>query len=161
MDESRQQIIDKIIRAAHERRSEIVTSEVAAEIVEELHELEAFGHEWVSEYLDRLAAKGAAKVYADWRRRLRGPRARTKKGTPVDMPAFAAFRRVADDGSARHVHLPLTAMSLSQVQAKADQVRKQRDTMSVEYRLLADLVEIMQADPSIATAGEAMDRLAA
>lgn len=160
MDETRQQMIDRIIKAAHERRAEAVTSEIAAEMVEQLHELEAFGHAWVAEFLDDLAEDGAAKKYADWRRRHRIG-SKTKKGTEVDVPAFAAVRKQDDEGNVVYHQMRLEDMTLPQLEAKAEHIGKTRDTLSIEYRFYRDLIEMMQADTTLVTAGDALARLAA
>src|SRR5690606_728324 len=111
-------------------------------------------------YIDELAAKGAAKVYADWRRRYRID-ARTKKGTAVDVPEYAATRRHDDDGAVVYTQMRLMDMTLPQLEAKAEQIGRTRDTLSAEYRFYRDLIEIMQADESLRTAGDAMARLEA
>lgn len=160
MDEARQQIIDDVIHDAHYRREEIVTSEVAAEIVDELRHLEASGHSWVEEYVDSLAAKGAAKVYSDWRRRHRID-GRTSKGTELDVPAYAAVQSQDDDGNVVYHQMRLEDMTLPQLEAKAERIGRTRDTLSVEYRFYRDLIEVMQADATLATAGDALRRLAA
>ena len=160
MDESRQQIIDRVIQAAHERRTEIITSEVAKEIVEQLHELEQFGHAWVTEYIDALAEDGAQKKYGDWRRRHRID-SRTKKGTEVDVPAYAGVRTKDDDGKVTFHQMRLEDMTLPQLEAKADAVARTRDTLSVEYRFYSDLIEMMRADASLATVGDAIAKLEA
>lgn len=160
MDESRQQIVDDIIHDAHFRRDEIVTAEVAAEIVDELHAAEGAGHQWVADFLDDLAAKGAAKVYADWRRRYR-VEGTTRKGTDVDVPAYAAVRRIDDEGKVVYHQMRLADMTLPQLEAKAEHIGRTRDTLSVEYRFYRDLIELMQADATLVTAGDALARLAA
>lgn len=160
MDAARQQVIDDLIHDAHFRRDEIVTSEVAAEIVDELHALEASGHQWVSDFLDTLAAKGAQKVYADWRRRYRID-GRTKKGTELDVPAYAAIRKTDDEGNVVYTQMRLEDMTLPQLEAKAEAIGRTRDTLSVEYRFYRDLIETMQADDSLRTAGDALRKLAA
>ena len=160
MDETRQQVVDDLIHDAHFRRSAIVTSEVAAEIVDELRRLEAEGRSWVTGYLNDLAAVGAAKRYSDWRRRYR-IEGKTKKGTDVDVPAYAATRSHDDEGNVVYQQMRLEDMTLPQLEAKAQQIERTRDTLSVEYRFYSDLIEIMQADSTLATAGDAMVRLAA
>jgi hypothetical protein len=160
MKTSRRQVIDDLIHDAHFGRAEVVTRKVAAEIVDELHGLEASGHEWVSEYLDQLAVKGAAKVYADWRRRYRVG-SRTKKGTALDVPAYAAVRKHDDRGAVVFAQMHLEDMTLPQLEAKAERIGKTRDTLSVEYRFYRDLIELMQTDAALATAGDAIARLEA
>lgn len=160
MEPTRQQVIDDLIHDAHFRRSEIVASEVAAEIVDELHGMEASGHQWVSDYLDDLAAVGAAKRYADWRRRYR-VESSTKKGTPVDVPEYAAVMKRDDEGQVVYTQMRLADMTLPQLEAKAEQIGRTRDTLSVEYRFYRDLIDVMKADPSLSTAGEAIARLEA
>lgn len=160
MDPTRQQLIDDVIHDAHFRRSEIIASEVAAEVVDELRNIEAAGHEWVATYLDDLAAKGAAKVYADWRRRHR-IEAQTRKGTGIDVPAYAAVRKQDDEGNVVYTQMRLEDMTLPQLEAKAETIGRTRDTLSVEYRFYRDLIEIMQGDTSLLTAGDALARLEA
>lgn len=160
MEPTRQQIVDDIIHDAHFRSSEIIASVVATEIVDELRNLEASGAGWVAEFIDSLAAQGAAKKYADWRRRYR-IESRTKKGTEVDIPAYAATRSHDDAGNVVYTQMRLEDMTLPQLVAKAQQIERTRDTLSVEYRFYSDLIEIMQADESLATVGDAMTRLAA
>jgi hypothetical protein len=160
VDPTRQQIIDDIIHDAHFRRDEIITAEVASEIVDELHNAATAGAEWIDEYLTDLAVIGAAKRYTDWRRRHR-VEAQTKKGTEVDVPAYAAVRKQDDEGKVIFTQMRLEDMTLEQLQAKADAIGKTRDTLSVEYRFYRDLIEIMQADEALSTAGDALRKLAA
>lgn len=160
MDPARQQVIDDVIHDAHFRRTEIVASEVAAEIVDELQGLEAGGQTWIAGYLDDLAAKGAAKVYADWRRRYRID-GKTKKGTEVEVPVYASVRKRDDEGNVVYTQMRLADMTLDELKAKAEHIGRTRDTLSVEYRFYSDLIELMQADDSLHTAGDAMERLAA
>lgn len=160
MDPTRQQVIDDLIHDAHFRRTEIVASEVAAEIVDELHNLEAGGQTWIADFLDDLAAKGVQKVYADWRRRYRID-GRTKKGTELDVPAYAAIRKTDDDGNVVYTQMRLEDMTLPQLEAKAETIGRTRDTLSVEYRFYRDLIDAMKADPALATAGDALRKLAA
>ena len=158
LEPSRQQVIDDIIHDAHFADERIVTSEVAARIVEELLSTEASGHAWISEYLNDLAAKGAAKVYADWRRRYIH-KGKTKKGTEVEVPVYGAVREVGEAGVIVHTQLPLFAMTLEQVRARRDQLARTRDTLSAEVRFFSDLADLMASDASLRTAGEALARL--
>lgn len=159
MEPTRQQIIDDVIRSAHEAGSEI-TSEVAGRIVSDLHDLEGSGHAWIADYIDDLAGKGAAKVYADWRRRYTID-ARTTKGTPLELPAFAAAKRRDEDGQVVYTQMRLLDMTLPQLQERRSRMRKTRDTLSAEIRLVSDLIDAMEADPSLITAGDALARIEA
>lgn len=160
LDPTRQQVIDDLIHDAHFADKRIVTSEVAARIVDELRNLEASGHAWVEQYLDTLAAKGAAKVYADWRRRY-SHKGKTRRGTEVEVPVYGAVREVDDDGTIVSVQLALFSMTLEQVRARRDHLAKTRDTLSAEVRFFTDLADLMEADSSLATAGDALARLEA
>lgn len=158
MDETRQQIIDDVIHDAHFRRSEIITSEVAAEIVDELHAMEASGQEWVTDLLDDLAAKGAAKVYSDWRRRYTVD-ATTKKGTDLTMPAYGAVTTRDAEGKVVYTQMHLLDMTLPQLVERRGRIAKTRDTLSIEVRILSDLIEAMEADATLVTARDALARL--
>lgn len=160
MDPTRQQVIDDLIHDAHFATERIVTSEVARRIVDELRNLEASGHRWIADYLDDLAAKGAAKVYADWRRRYTID-ATTRKGTALAVPAYAAVRKQDDEGNVVYTQMRLEEMTLPQLEAKAETIGRTRDTLSVEYRFYSDLIEIMHADATLVTAGDALARLEA
>ena len=160
MEPTRQQIIDDLIHDAHFADERIITAEVAARFVDELRNLEGSGVQWIGDYLDDLARKGAVKVYTDWRRRHRIP-ATTKKGTELEIPAYASVREIDDDGSVTYVQLALAGMTLDQLKDKRDRMARTRDTLSAEVRLLSDLIEIMESDASLATAGDALARLAA
>lgn len=160
MEPTRQQVLDDVIHDAHFRRSEIITSEVAAEIVDELHNLEASGHQWVSDFIDELAAKGAAKIYSDWRRRYTID-ATTKKGTGLTLPAYGAVVTRDDEGQAVYQQMHLLDMTLPQLVERRGRLAKTRDTLSIEVRLLSDLIEAMEADSSLVTARDALARLEA
>lgn len=157
MEPTRQQVIDDIISEAHEADSRS-TSAAAERIVSELHNLEASGHAWITEFLDDLAQKGAARIYADWRRRIQHA-GRTSHGAEVEIPVFGAVREVGEDGSVAYVQLALFSMTLPQVIERRNQLARQRDTLSVEVRFLTDLAEMMEADPSLVTAGQAIARM--
>lgn len=162
LDPTRRQIIDDLIHDAHFARIDqgAQTSEVAAAIVDELHGMEGSGHEWVGEYLDKLAARGASLAYSDWRRRFR-LKGRTKKGTRCTVPAYAASVERTEDGGVVYTQHPFASMTAEQLQSKHDQLVKTRNTLSVEVRLYADLLELMREDSSIVTAGDALAKLAA
>lgn len=158
MEVTRQQVIDDIIHDAHFRAPEAITSEVVAEIVDELHGLEAAGHDWVADYLDTLAAKGAAKVYADWRRRYTIDTT-TRKGTGVTVPGFGSVLKRDDEGQVVYTQMRLLDMTLPQLIERRGRLAKTRDTLSIEVRLLSDLIEAMEADASLVTARDAIARV--
>src|SRR5690606_2399463 len=102
----RQQIIDDIIHDAHHGRDRIVSAEVAADVVDEVRNLEAAGHSWVADLIDRWLIVGAQKACADWRRRHQH-KGRTRKGTAVEVPVYGAVRETNDAGEVVHVQLSL------------------------------------------------------
>lgn len=160
MDPTRQQVIDDLIHDLHFGRDEIVTSEVAADMVAELHAMEASGRQWISELIDDLAAIGAQKRYADWRRRYTIP-AQTKKGTSLELPEYAAALTRDDEGKPVYTQLRLLDMTLPQLIEHRARMVKARDTTSVRIRLLSDLIEAMEADSTLTTARDALARLEA
>lgn len=160
MESTRRQIVDDLIHDAHHGKDRIVASEIAAEVVADLRNLEAEGHRWVSELIDRLLLAGAAKMCADWRRRY-SHSGRTKKGTEVEIPKWGAVIEADDAGAPVHVQLALFTMTLDQARAKRDALVKGRDTLSAEIRWYSDVIEIMEADPALRTVGDALARLEA
>lgn len=160
MDPTRQQILDDIVHDAHNGRDRVVSSQVAEEVVDELRNLEAGGHGWVAEVIDGLLIRGAAKMCADWRRRHQHI-GHTKRGTEVAIPLYGAVQETSDDGEIVYVQLALFTMTLEQAKARRDSLARQRDTLSAEVRWFSDLVEIMEADRTLATVGAALARLEA
>lgn len=158
MEPTRQQIIDEIIREAHED-CDGITSKVKVQIVAEVEDLLGAGKPWTPSLLRTWAEIGARTAYTDWRRRHMG-RGKTRKGTELDVPEFAAVRRI-DENEVVYQQRELDDLTLEEVLAKAQAVGKQRDTLSVRYRYYADLAEIMASDPTITTVREARERLAA
>lgn len=158
MEPTRQQILDDITRKAHDAHGGRAGL-VKLAIVDALRDLEGSGIPWVGATLDDYTAAGAAKAYSDWRRRYT-IEATTTKGTSVDMPAFGAV--VERDGTEIvYVQLALDGMSLDQLKQCHARLSKQRNTLSREIQLLSDLITLMEADASLATAGDAIKRLAA
>lgn len=160
MDETRRQIIDDIIHDAHHGRDRIVSAEVAAVVVDEVRNLEAGGHRWVEGLIDRWLIIGAQKACADWRRRHQH-KGRTRKGAEVEVPVYGAVRETGDDGQVVHVQLALFTMTLEQARERRDTLAGQRDTLSAEVRWFSDLIEVMEADASLKTVGDALARLEA
>lgn len=158
MEPTRQQVVDDIIHDAHHDADRIVSSEVAAVVLDELRNLEAGGVGWVADVLDGLLLRGVARMCADWRRRY-SHTGRTKKGTEVEIPVYGAVRETDDDGQVVHVQLALFSMTVEQVEQRRDALARQRDTLSAEVRFFSDLADVMRADPSLTTAGEALARL--
>lgn len=135
----------------------IPSSVAAAEFVRLLREVEGIAPAAVEEYLDGLARKGAMKVLADWRRTHRAP-AKTAKGTAVDAPAYAGTVRPDANGDPRHVQVPLPGMTVDELRGHKERLERTRNTLSVEVRLVADLIEVCEAE-GYETAGEALDHL--
>lgn len=154
MDPTRRQIIDDIIHDAHHGRDRIVSSEVAAEVVDEVRNLEAAGHRWVADLIDKWLIAGAAKACADWRRRYQHA-GRTNRGTEVEVPVYGAVRETSADGEIVHVQLALFTMTVEQVKERHATLARQRDTLSAEVRWFADLIEVMEAR-GCQTAGDAI-----
>lgn len=157
MDEARRQIIDDIIRDAHEG-DRVVASEAAAVVLDELRSLEAGGHRWVAQFMDGLLLRGVARLCADWRRRS-SHKGRTRRGAEVEIPEWGAVREATEDGEIVHVQLSLFSMTLDQAKARRDSLSRQRDTLSAEVRWFSDVIEIMEADASLGTVGDALVRL--
>ena len=160
MEPTRQQIVDDIIHDAHHGKDRIISAEVAAEVVDELRNIEAEGHGWVAGLIDRWLIVGAQKACADWRRRHQHA-GRTRKGTEVEIPIYGAVREVADDGEPVSVQLTLFTLTLDQAKQRRDALAKSRDTLSAEVRWFSDVIEIMEADRSLRTVGDALARLEA
>lgn len=158
MEPTRQQIVDDVIHDAHDGADRIVSAQVAQRVVDDLERLEGGGHRWVAELLRRWTIVGAQKACADWRRR-HSHAGRTSKGTEVEVPVYGAVRETGDDGEIVYVQLPLFTMTLDQVRQRRDTLARQRDTLSAEVRFFTDLADVMEADPSLLTAGDALARL--
>lgn len=154
---SAQQVVDNIIDEAH-LEHEGVARDVAVGIVEKMQALEGSGVLWVATYLDSILVNGAARMYADWRRRYEVA-GKTKVGTEVSVPAFGGVTRKAEDGSTVHVQMSLRGMSLADLREMRDRKASMRDTLSAEIKVYDALIELMQ-DYSLSTAGEALDLMA-
>lgn len=123
-----------------------------------LRDAEGISPDLIEKYLDYLAGRGAAKIIADRRRRHRIPTA-TAKGTKVDAPRHAGVKRPNEVGRLEFVQVELPGMTVAELRAHRQQIEAQRNTMSREVRLISDLIDVMEADPKVSTAGEAMARL--
>jgi len=131
------------------------TASHAQAFTDRLRELEGSGVLWVSAFLESLTVDGAKRACSDWKRRERTD-AKTKKGTGVSVQSFAGVQRADDEGRREWVQMPLDAMPRGDVAKHHDAVAARRDTLSREVRFLRDLLDIMEADESIKTAGEAL-----
>lgn len=125
------------------------TREIAAHVVSAIRDMEPAGLPWVDTYMDELAIIGAQKLCSDWRR-AQARKARTAKGTRTSAPAFVG-RTV--DGVA--VQVRLDGLDLPGVIEHREKLRAQRNTLSTEIQYLTDLIEAMEADASLSTAGDA------
>lgn len=160
MEPTRQQIVDDIIHDAHHGNDRIVSRQVAAEVVDELRNLEAGGHRWVADLLDKLLISGASKLCADWRRR-HSHASKTKRGAEVEIPIYGAVTEPDEAGDPTVVQLTLFTLTLDQARQRRDRLARNRDTLSAEVRWFTDVIEIMEADRTLATVGDALARLEA
>lgn len=127
------------------------TREIAAEFAAAVRELEPSGLPWVSTYLDELVIVGAQKVCADWRRS-QNTSAKTKKGTDTPVPAYVGQN---DAATGTAVQLAFEGLDLDGLRRHRQRLAAQRNTLSTTIQYLADLVEAMESDASIVTAGDA------
>ena len=153
--------IDALKAEAHQTATRpdgsVSSRRAAAEYVRLLRAAEGINPALIAETLDSLARRGASSVLADWRRRQRTP-ARTLRGTKVDAPHFAGVRRPGPDGAPEHVQMPLSGMSPDELREHRRKLEAQRNTLSREVRLVADLIDVMEAH-GLTTAGDAIARL--
>lgn len=157
MEPTRRQILDDIIREAHESHGGCA-SDVKLAILDALKGLEGSGAAWVAAELDRYAQAGASRAYADWRRRTQ-IKSKTRKGTNVEIPTFGAVTEATPDGT-RVVQLPLEDLTIEQVRERIARLAKARDTYSREITLLRDVVALMESE-GIVSVGDALAKLAA
>jgi hypothetical protein len=127
---------------------------IAALVVGAVRDMEPSGLPWVADYIDDLALVGAMKLCSDWRRSHQ-TEGRTKKGTPVPVPTFSGATTPEGDP----VQLRFVGLTADDLRAKKRRMSSQRNSLSSEIQLLNDLIAIMEADESIATAGDALDVL--
>ena len=133
-------LVDKRVRSRH----------VASRFVTLIRDMEPSGAAWIPVYLDELAIVGAMKVCADWRRTKNGT-AKTRKGTNVAVPLWST----TTDDQGEPVLSPFDALTADELRIRMDQMEAQRDTLSRELRLYADLLEAMEA-PGVDTVGQAL-----
>lgn len=134
-------------------------AQVAGRFVDLVSELQAFGQPWIDDYVRDLAIVGAKRVCADWRRSHQLD-AKTPRGSRTSLPAYAGIAKpkTSDDG-VRHLQLPLRDLGLEELKQHAARMAKQRNTVSTQLQVINALVKHMEADPSCATAGAAIDAL--
>jgi hypothetical protein len=159
------QVIADLVLEAHEASvapsgDGYDTTAAAEAFVASLHDIEGGAPEWIARYVDALAVDGAKKVCADWRRANRLP-GKTRKGTPVDMPAFAGVRRSDGGGAPVYVQMRFESMDIEALRMHRDKLEAARNTYSREITLISDLIDLMEADPSLRTAGDALAHLMA
>ena len=123
---------------------------IAMRFVDLIRDMEPSGQAWVVEYLDELAIVGAMKVCADWRR-TKQSKARTRKGTEVAVPLWAS----TEDAAGEQTLTRFDDLDAKALRARKDQMETQRDTLSREIQLYADLLEAMEA-PGVETVGQAL-----
>lgn len=159
LEAAQRQIVARVIAEAHDS-CDGVTADVKRAIAEGLADLERFGHAWVSDLLTDLVAAGCGSLYADWRRSL-GIDAKTKKGTAVAMHGFGAVRETSESGEVFYRQMRFEDMDLDQLRNHRAALAANRDTLSRQITLTDDLIAVMEADPSVQRAGDALARLAA
>lgn len=151
-----QQIVDSIIDEAHTEHAG-VPRDVSEGIIERLSALEGSGEMWVAVYNHDLQVSGAARLYADWRRRYEIS-GRTKAGTPVTVPAFGGVTRKDDDGGVVHVQMALEGMTLAELREMRDRKARMRDTLSSEIKVYDAVIDLM-VERGLSCAGDALSIL--
>jgi len=141
-------VVNAIIADAH--REGARSGDIAAEIVDAIEDLERFGQDWSPAFLRELAIKGALKLASDWRRS-QSTVTKTEGGTTVALPTFAGIR----DAEGHHVQVRLASMDAAQLRAHRERLSAQRNTLSKDVQYVTDLLNILAANPSLRTAGEA------
>jgi len=139
-------VLDEIIEAAHGDGE--LSRDIAAQIVDDIEDLERFGQDWTSAFLRELTIKGAAQLAREWRRR-HTTVTETAKGTSVPLPTYAAVR--TPDG---YKQVRLADMTASELRAHRERLSKQRNTLSKEVQYVSDLLAVMD-ETGAQTAGEA------
>jgi len=139
--------LDEIVAMAHADND--LSRDIAAQIVDEVEDLERFGHEWPAAFIRELAIKGAGQLGREWRRR-QVTVTQTAKGTDVPVPVYAAVRT-----SEGFTQVRLADMDASQLRAHRERLAAQRNTLSREVQYCTDLLSVMEADASVATVGQA------
>lgn len=127
---------------------------IAYRFVTAIREMEPSGAPWVPVYLDDLAMVGALKVCSDWRRRQHG-RAKTKKGTAVPVPLWAAVT----DKRGEPIIATFGSLTAAELRECKEALEAQRNTLSREITYYRDLLAVMEQDAKVTTAGQAMSVL--
>lgn len=154
-------VIDLLAKEAHEHAATVdgyPPHDVAVAFVGFVRDLEPAGQAWVEAFVDSLLVIGAKREMTDWRRRNQHA-AHTKKGTPVSLPEFAGKQATDAAGNVVNVQARLFDMDLPALRAHRLKLRTTRDTYSKVIRLLSDLIEAMEEDASLVTAGDAFRKL--
>lgn len=156
IEPTRQQMLDELIAGAHAGQGGR-TTEVKHAILDGLRGLEG-DHPWVKEVLEQCLLAGVVKLYADWRRRytIAG---KTKAGDPLDVPRYGAVVERDEAGAASFRQMGLEEATLGQVRERYRRLVTQRNTISAEVAFLLRVIRVMEADPSLTTAGEALRKL--
>lgn len=139
--------IDHVVEQAHAEHD--LSRDISARIVDEIQDVQGFGQEWTEAFLRELAIKGAAQLAREWRRR-QTTVTTTAQGTTVPLPVYAAVHTAEGYKQVR-----LADMTAPQLRAHRERLSAQRNTLSKEVQYVTDLLDIMEADPSVTTAGQA------
>jgi len=139
--------VDEIVATAHADHD--LSRDIAAQIVDEIEDLERFGQDWSPAFLRELAIKGAGQLAREWRRR-QTTVTQTAKGTDVPVPVYAAVRT-----SEGFTQVRLADMTQPQLRAHRERLSAQRNTLSKEVQYCTDLLAVMESDASVVSVGQA------
>lgn len=150
--------INQLATEAHDRHTysdgTFRPRDVAMHFVSSVEKELATGSAEVAAFLDRFTVSGASKWLTDWRRRARYS-VKTAKGTGTNVSQWAGI--VNAEGE--HQQMPLFAMTAEQLRDHRDKLKATRDTLSVEVRFLSDILDALEADPTLRTAADAVAKL--
>ena len=140
LTEHEQSVRDRCLVDAHRGAAAgVLTRSIAERFVSDLEDAERFGERWVPDYIAHLAATGAMKVCADWRRGLRHE-GRTAKGTAVDVPMF-----VGEHTPKGYVTRPSESLSADELRTLRARLEAQRNTLSRRISHLNDALSLIES----------------
>lgn len=150
-------VLNDLLAEAHALHSR--PRAIAAHVVGELTRLEGSGEPWVAELLDEFTVTGAMKRCADFRRAEDRKQVRTKRGTVVEVPAWASTRVREDDGAVVYGQLRFDELDREQVEAYVDRLSRTRDSLSHDIVAAKAVLAYMEEHPECVLAGEAIEAL--